>query len=213
LSGKRSQAVKRLSGFRKGHRVPESANNATNNFVANIGSEDLKKHLDTVHSALRDELGYKRRDLVDRHSGGSGTIQTPDFEYNVSLSVDSEDPSMVVWTHEVSRISNQDVVLSEGFESALGEHLDTLEYELATTFDLDDFIDRVEEDDPDGVHLDYARGASECELRLDGFDGVLRLTPGSIVVTGLKRPSPKALVGAFVEASKLLAAKAPLALC
>lgn len=212
LSGRRSQAVKRLSGFRKGHRVPESANNATNNFVASIGGADLKTHLDTVYGVLRDELGYKRRDLVDRHSGGSGTIQTPDFEYNVRLFVDPEDPSMVVWVHEVSRISNQEVVLSEGFESALGEHLDTLEYELATTFDLDDFIDRIEEDEPDGVHLDYARGSSECELRLDGFDGVLRLTPGSIVVTGLKRPTPKALVEAFAEAGKLLAVKAPLAL-
>ncbi len=208
LRGERSQDVTRLSGFKKRfHHVPDSASAAANNFVASIADADLQAHLDAIHAALRQELGYKRRDLVDKKSGGGGTIQTPDFEYAINISVDPEDPSMVIWRHEVSRITTQDVIKSKGFENALGKYLDTIEYEFTTTFEVEEFIDRVEDDEPDGVDIHYERGSSECEVHIEGFDGFLRLTPGSIIVTGLKRPTPKALVESLFSASKLLVAK------
>jgi len=214
LKGQSTQDIRRLSGFNKRyHHVPTAATSATDSFVANIAKDDLKEHLDRTYEALKAALGYKRSELQPGGPDeGSATIQTPHFRYEVRVCVDPDDPSCALWRHEISQISDQNVVLSDEFERALGKHVDTVEYELATAFDVEEFIDHVEEAQPDGVTIRYPPDASECSVTIDGFDGTLVLTAGSIILTGLRKPTPRALVKGLHSGTGLLVQRKALML-
>jgi Caspase domain len=77
--------IKSLQGFEKNHTVPKYVNNTTRNFAESISEDDLAEEINKVFDKLRKSLKYKRRDMkiLDQETG-CRTIQTPDFNYNVS---------------------------------------------------------------------------------------------------------------------------------
>ena len=190
--------------------MPDAVNWRTEELVARIAAEDLKTHLDEVYQGLREQLGYKRRDL----STSASTIITPDFEYSVSVSLDREDPESSLWEHQVRSISNRSIVESEGFEIVLGSYLDSFEQEFAVPFDVQQFIDLMEERSlPSGWDIDYDADATECTVTSDTFPGTLVVTADGVRITNVPESSPRALIeGLFSAHSQLVAVHRTLAL-
>ena len=57
-------------------------------YVNRIAAADIKADLDRTFDMVRDEFGYKRKDLdVSAERDGMGFIRTPEFEYTISLEV------------------------------------------------------------------------------------------------------------------------------
>ncbi|MBX9584464.1 MAG: hypothetical protein K2X87_29535, partial [Gemmataceae bacterium] len=70
--------VKDLAGFRKTHTLPERANDWARKYVNRIAQPDIKADLDNVFDAVREQFGYKRKDLdVSAERDGLGFIRTP----------------------------------------------------------------------------------------------------------------------------------------
>jgi len=90
--------VKELAGFRKTHSLPERANEWARKYVNRIAQPDIKADLDNTFDAVREQFGYKRKDLdVSAERDGLGFIRTPDFEYTVTVEVNPDDPTEVIW--------------------------------------------------------------------------------------------------------------------
>ncbi len=191
--------VKSLSGFRKFHRVPDRVNASSQKFVADLAAEDVKADVDEKYAAVRESLGYKRRDVEASCDRGSGFVRTPDFEYSISLEQAPDDPTSVVWRREVGGIQSPEVVLGRAFASVFGDLFDALVFEFVKPFDLEAWVDRVEEELPEGVKVRCASDCSSCDVTVAGFAGVIRLRSDRVEIHGGKAPSSKALVEAFLE--------------
>ena len=78
--------VKDLAGYRKTHTLPERANEWARKYVNRVAAGDIKTDLDNVFDMIREQFGYKRKDLdVSAERDGFGFIRTPEFEYTVSV--------------------------------------------------------------------------------------------------------------------------------
>ena len=107
--------MKDLAGYRKSHTLPDRANDWARKYVNRIAAADIKADLDNMFDMVREQFGYKRKDLdVSAERDGLGFIRTPDFEYTVSLEVNPDEPTEVIWRREIGRLSGPEFVRSEG---------------------------------------------------------------------------------------------------
>jgi hypothetical protein len=197
--------VKSLTGYRKFHRVPDRVNAGARKFVAELAAEDVKADVDAVYAAVREQMQYKRRDVEGSADRGTGIVRTPDFEYSVSVDLADDDPSNVVWRREVSGIRNPEVVLGKPFGTVFGEVFDTLVFEFTRPFDLEAWVDHIEDEMPAGVKLRTASDCSSCDVTVQGFTGVIRLFRDRVEIHGRKTPSSRGLVEAFLHFQDLFA--------
>lgn len=203
LRGSKAEKITRLSGFRKGHRVPDNVSSATERFVASISAKDLDDHLDSIYRGLKNTMGYKKSEIVNSPSG----FTTEHFQYSVSIDLDPEDTSLVRWNHCIEKMTDKDVIFSDEFAGVFKPFIDTVEFEFPTEFDVSAFIDRIEDLDSDKITVYEERGVDACEVHIDGFDGMLVVTPESVRVTGISDATPRELLEGMRSAQKLLIAK------
>jgi hypothetical protein len=184
LRAETSARVKSLSGFRKFHHVPDRVSPSAQKFVADIAAEDLKADVDAVYAAVREQLRYKRRDVEAAAERGGGFVRTPDFDYQVSVALAGDDPTSVVWRREVVNIRSPEVVVGAGFQAVFGGSFDMLVFDFAGPFDIGSWVDRVEEEAPEGVQVRCASDCSSCEVTAAGFPGLIRLLPDRVEIQG-----------------------------
>ena len=200
LRGETRQRVKSLGGYRKFHRLPDRINEGSRRFVGELAAPDIQADVDQFYASIRELLGYKRRDVEGSADRGSGFVRTPDFEYSVSVDLAEDDPTVAVIRREVGGIQNPEVVLSGPFGQVFGDQFDTLVFEFLRPFDLEAWIDRIEEQMPEGVKLRCAPDASSVEVTLPGVMGLVRLLRDRVEVqaAGPRGPSSRGLVDAFL---------------
>lgn len=181
----RGGQVKNLAGFRKSHTLPERANDWARKFVNRIAAADIKADLDNTFDLVREQFGYKRKDLdVSAERDGFGFIRTPDFEYTVGVTVNPDEPTDVIWRREVGRLADPAFVRSVGFTAVFGTLFDKLVFEFAQPVDVAEFVDRIEDTPPEGVKVAVASDGKNAEIQLAGFAGRITVTPGTVVIEG-----------------------------
>jgi hypothetical protein len=177
--------VKDLAGYRKTHSLPDRANEWARKYVNRVAAADIKADLDTVFDMIREQFGYKRKDLdVSAERDGLGFIRTPEFEYTVSLTVNPDEPTEVIWRREVSRLSGPDFVRSQGFQAVFGSMFDRLVFEFDVPVNVAEFVDQIEESPPEGVKIGLASDANAAEITLAGFAGKVTVKPDAVTIHG-----------------------------
>jgi hypothetical protein len=190
--------VKELAGFQKSFKVPEAATPSAQKWTYRMAADDLRAEVEETFNALREHLGFKRKDLESTvGSDGFGFIRTPSFDFSVSVSLDPDDPSGVIWRREVSQVSDPDVLRAGGFRHVFGGALDTLQFDFEKPIDVEDLVDRIEDDPPPGVKVRVASDASACDVTVQGFAGRIRVGRASLRVEGRPGLSPDSLVEQF----------------
>jgi hypothetical protein len=202
--------VRSLAGFRKFHRLPERVNASSRKFVSDLAHDDVKQDVDEIYAALREALAYKRRDVEGSADRSSGFVRTPDFEYAVSVDLADDDPTTIVWRREVASIRSPDVILSKPFQQVFGGIFDTLVFEFTRPFDLEAWVDCIEEQLPEGVKLRTSSDCSSCDVHVRGFAGVIRLFRDRVEIQGTKTPGSKGLVEAFLHFQDLFSGRRDL---
>jgi hypothetical protein len=210
LRNETTMKVKSLAGYRKFHRLPDRVNAGSRKFVSDIAAGDVKTDVDSTYASVREQLGYKRRDVEGSADRGTGFVRTPDFEYSVSVDLADDDPTTVIWRREVAGIRNPEVVLGKPFQQVFGEVFDTLVFEFTRPFDLEAWVDHIEDAMPAGVKLRTASDCSRCDVSVAGFTGVIRLYRDRVEIQGRKTPSSKGLVEAFLHFQDLFAGRRDL---
>jgi len=197
-------SLKSLSGWKKHYRIPSYHNNTADDFAANCAADELKEDLDTVYDALKKAFGFTRRDLVaPEPEGGSGGIITPYFDYSVTVSLNPDDLSEVIWTRSVDTIKDPAQVACDAFAQVFNGVFDTLEFSLPTMIKIDDFIDAVEAAKIPELEITHDRGSTTCTLEMEGFVGKITLTASSLSISHSHAQSPKQLIASFNTLRKL----------
>ncbi len=177
--------MKDLSGYRKTQCLPDRANEWARKYVARIAAADIKADVDSVFDRIREQFGYKRKDLdVSVERDGFGYIRSPDFEYTVSLRVNPEEPSEAYWRREVGRLSGPEFIRSEGFQAVFGTVFDRLVFEFSQPVDVAEFVDLIEEAPPEGIKVSVASDAQSAEITLRGFLGKIHLDAEGVTIQG-----------------------------
>jgi hypothetical protein len=212
LSGYDVKMVRYLSGFNsRFHFVPSEVTPRTENFVATIAEQNLQGEADEVYQSIRKGLGYTRRDLKPTSNLGSRSIITPDFDFELTVRLNPDDPSRVIWRRVISNIRNPQILFEASFDAVFSECFDTLEFHSTSPIDVEALIDRIEMLDDEAITLDYPSDASSAEIRIAGMRDSIRVDPFSIVFHAdfVKRPSE--LLQRFSEMRTALAAYTPVA--
>lgn len=194
----RTGKVKDLAGFRKSHSLPDRANDWARKFVNRVAAADIKADLDCMFEMIRDQFGYKRKDLdVCGERDGCGFIRTPDFEYSISVRVNPEEPTEVIWRRELGRLSGPEFVQSSGFQAVYGTLFDQLVFEFRQPVNVAEFVDRLEEAPVEGMKVQVASDANAAAITLTGFHGKVHLTPDSLTIEG-RAGNPASLLKQFL---------------
>lgn len=190
--------LKDLSGFRKNHTVPACANDQARKFAQRIGFSDLKADLDQMYERIREQFGYKRKEMeAICEATGYGTIRTPDFEYTVLLELDQSNPAQVIWRREVGQLSSVELVRQRGFHQVFGTVLDRLVLEFREPLDVAAYVDRWEMEAPPGTKVRVNSEATQAEITLSGLAGRIWVTADSVTIFG--RPGdPTTLLEQFL---------------
>lgn len=199
LRNETTSKIKSLAGYRKFHRLPDRVNASSRKFVSDLAADDIRQDVDSTYAAVRESLGYKRRDVEGSADRGTGFVRTPDFEYSISVDLAEDDPTTVVWRREVAGIQKPEVVLGPEFQQVFGQTFDTLVFEFARPFDLEAWVDRVEDDLPEGVKLRTSSDCSSCDVQVRGKGCLVRLFRDRIEILGQKGPGSKGLVEGFLS--------------
>lgn len=196
--GESRDRVKNLTGFQKSFKVPEAATPSARKWTYRMAADDLLAQVEETYNALREHLGFKRKDLESTvGSDGLGFIRTPTFDFTVSVSLDPDDPTSVVWRREVSQVTDPDVLRADGFRHVFGNALDTLQFDFERPIDVEALVDRIEDDPPPGVKVRVASDASACDVTVQGFAGRIHVERASLRVEGPPGLSPDSLVEQF----------------
>lgn len=206
LVRERIESVKKLSGFRKGARIPDVVNAATQKMAAQWALEELQADLDKVHAELRDAFKFKRLDLqVDGPIDGSGTIITPGFSYSYGVRLNPRDPSEVIWRREVVDLADADQAASKPFAAVFEEAFDTVSLAPSEPLDVAALIDRIEALEDPRVSLDYDRETTWCKITIRGISGEIKVTKSTFDLVQSKPTNPKKLLEAFFAIQQMLA--------
>lgn len=196
--------VKRLSGFQKTHRVPDRVNDTTEAFVARIAVDDVDEDVNTIHQALRSAFGFTRKELDTQTSAGRGSIITPYFDYEVTVSLNPGDPSEVIWERQVVNIREPDKIVSDAFEEVFSGIFDTLEFTSGKVISVENVIDQIEALKDDAISVEYDASMAWCTVTLQGIDARIRMTSSAVSIIRRSGKSPKLLIDSFFEVQKRL---------
>ena len=70
--------------------------------------------------------------------------------------------------------------------------------------DIKKFIDRFEDESPDGLSIDYPMNCSYCQVSIDKFHGVISIESTNITIRYNNCKTPKELVTGLQEVQRLL---------
>jgi hypothetical protein len=196
--GETRDRVKNLAGFQKGFKLPDAATPSAQKWTYRLAADDLRVRLEDIYNALREHLGFKRKDLETTLStDGLGFIRSPSFDFTMSVSLDPDDPTNVIWRREVSQVTDPDVLRSEGFRKVFGGKLEMLQFDFEKQIDVAELVDRIEDDPPPGVKVRVASDGSTCDVTVQGFVGRIHVERASLRVEGPPGLTPDSLVEQF----------------
>lgn len=196
----RSELIKQLPGFQKHFRVPTSANASDQKFIAQLTEPLLDNDLQDTFSTLRKSFGLKRKEIsVDGPFEGSGMVETPFFKYEIRAEIDEETPSRVTFTRSVFDITEFARVIAGPFDEVFGQRFSTLIVDVENQLDLEAIVDAIEDEEPEGVSVDYDKDLTWCEIQLLESTATIIVEPNAISVQSVRETTPKQLLERFTE--------------
>jgi hypothetical protein len=196
--GEKRGRFKDLYGFQKSFKLPDAATPSSQKWTYRLAADDLKAAIEETYNALREHLAFKRKDLESTvGSEGEGFIRTRLFDFFISVSLDPDDPTGVIWRREVSQVSDPAVLRTDGFRKVFGNVLDTLQFDFEHPVDVEELVDRIEDEPPPGVKVRVTSDGSACDVTVQGFAGRIHVERASLRVEGRSGLTPDSLVEQF----------------
>lgn len=183
LIGSQHGKIRRLSGFRKGHRIPEDHFDAVQEFVRKIGAEEVRQQAEQLHAGLRSTFAYKRKQLEYVCELGVAAIKTPDFEVNIVVDQAAEDPAAFTLSTQVNAFQNAEILEAPGFASLFDPFCNRCVLEFDSALGLEEKIDAIEANDKLADFLDYEPDGSSFTLTLPNPSLRIVATPHSLTLS------------------------------
>lgn len=170
ISGSAQGRIRRLQGFRRGHQVPDLQYEAAQDFVRKVGAEDVKLLADRLYNDIREAFGYKRREFDYNCHEGLADIRTPDFSAQIRIDQCDDDPKSYRLTTELTELHNEAVARDPALHACFNNHCDVLCIHFPTGINVEEKIDRIEDNESLAPFLSYEPDGSRFELKLPDLD-------------------------------------------
>tara|TARA_B100000614_G_scaffold145966_1_gene129732 strand:- start:92 stop:814 length:723 start_codon:yes stop_codon:yes gene_type:complete len=167
--------IRKLGGYQKHHHVPDSQNDAAQNFVRKVGQADVKAAADQLYGDIRSLFGYKRREFDYSCEDGFAWIKTPDFDLQIRVDQCSEDPKNYILTTEIVALHTDAIAADERFHACFTHHCDQLVVDFAMPVQVEDKIDAIEDIPELADALTYDPDGSAFELKLPQLDLLIQV--------------------------------------
>jgi hypothetical protein len=191
----RSEPVGKLTGFEKHHKIPTSVNPGVLVWVEQLTMGELNRDLQEVVDLLRVNFGFKRRQLdIHGPEDRRGVIETPFFNYEISVDLDREDPAWVVWRREINHIRDVHQVFGEAFLNCFAKAAWRLEIAWNREINLTDLIDRIEDLESPQFRVDYGKDLTWCRVSRSGTNSKLLISNGTFEISRDATVSPCELI-------------------
>jgi hypothetical protein len=202
---KNTTGLRRLSGWKKGSRIPDRYSDVTGQFATSLAGNELRDDLDHIYGRLKDAFGFRRRDLdASEPMDGTGTINTPYFNYSITVALNPDDLGEVIWTRSVDAIKNAAEIRSSAFASVFDGVFDTLEFSLPTAVNIEDFIDSIEAAKTPHLKIAYDRACTYCAIQLQSGTGTVTVKPRSLSIVHNRPKKTLQLIDSFDTVCKLV---------
>ncbi|MDB6021534.1 MAG: hypothetical protein JWQ04_1391 [Pedosphaera sp.] len=191
--GEANGHVRVLQGFNKRyHKVPDNNSGATKAFIRKIGNDDVNSQAEAIHAALKAAFKYKFKDVIFGCNDGAATIKTPDFDVNITIQQDQDNPADYVIVTGVSAIRRPAVLTEDEFSSVFSRYCDTIIIELTKPINVGDKIGQIEEDSDLADNLKYSADGESFTLTLPAEAVQFEVTAYQIAISllgggGLKK--------------------------
>lgn len=202
--GANSESVKRLSGWKKGFRLPDSASLSSTSFIQSLGAGDLQARFNSFHERIRKNLNYKRSAITCGESAGTFSCITPDFTFSISLGLDKEEPARYVESLILSEIRNPAVVASPGFGAVFNSEFDEVVLAYSQPFDIGRIIDAIEAMGNPKVGVEYPPDARECTVVFASMNIRLKFSGKTLVYAFASKAQVQKIMDAIRNAPRIL---------
>jgi len=167
IQGLRAGRIRRLSGFSKqlGHKEPDVLGDRESAFVAQVGHAEVMEETERILGRIRQEFGYRRKEVSTTQSEGAVSVMTPDFELRVWVAQDGEDAGAYQRWIEVASLKQIAFFSDPRFLAVFGDYCNRMVVELEDAMDMEALIDRIEEQEGLARQLDYPSDLSWCRLK------------------------------------------------
>jgi Caspase domain len=182
--------IKNLPGFKKNsHNVPTYEGSVSNKFVQNIGDWLIENEINTITNSLIEKIKYKRNEIRPSHDLGSGSIETNDFDYSITISQAEGEPSQAVLIRRMEFIENYKLFENPHFDSIFDSHFDNIVFDIFNEISIPVLVDKIEElDETSGITVSYdALNLSNCFIKIQGLEYTIEVSPSNLCIsTGYK---------------------------
>jgi Caspase domain len=203
LTGRKGGTLRSLSGFKKGQFIPEGRTGRADAFVKGIGKAEVREQAIAIRDALKEEFGYKLKDLQFADGDGVVTLKTPAFDVDVAIEIDADDASAYAITTKVSVFRDPAMVGDERFGGIFSPSCDTVILESAQPIAIAALISQIEEEAALARHLDYPPEGDAFTLAFP--QERLRLEADARRIT-IRREGPGGLAAQLESIQRMLAA-------
>ena len=194
--------VKNLPGFIKGyHKVPNYIGSTPNSFIQDKGASIIEDEISNLCKELKEKLKYKRTEIRPSTDKGGGSIETPDFDYSITISQSENEPADYIIIRKLENFKNSEIVTDSLFNKIFTSFFDNLVFDLSKRIDITDLIDKIEAlEDSSPITVKYnPTDLSKCNIKIKGLDYSINVTTVSISITTDYQTTPERLITAFKE--------------
>lgn len=205
LVSQKSQGVRSLSGFMKGFKEPDRVSSSSAAFIAKISGDEITSDVNSVFAELKKAFKLKRADSKIANEGdGTATINTPFFDYSISVALDPADTSQVVFRRSVDAIKQPERIFSDAFALVFENVFDTVEVDTPAKVDLTALIDRIEELEEERIRVQYDPEVTYCTLQIEGVAGAITVTSHTFSIVHSRPAGPKTLLQSLFAIQQVL---------
>lgn len=183
LVGRKEGPVEKLPGFSKeaGHRIPEGLTPASEAFMQKVGHPLVKAEGEALFQRIRQEFGWKRREMTYQEGAGLARLQTPAFQVDLWIEGQAGNPAVYLLQCEVE-ISEEAILEQEAsFSGVFSPLCDQVHIRSSRDIPVVDLIDRLEEEERWAKCLDYPADARWFTLTLGKPPVILRVEKGCLI--------------------------------
>jgi len=193
--------VNTLPGFIKSkHHVPDHYDNYTDNWIKSIGKPLIEETIDSILSKAKVEFKYKlsQKPEVDI-ADGYGQINALDFDFQMDLSLHTDDPSKCLVKENICNIKIREGFTIENIDNSFGDEYSTLLFHLKKSINVTEVIQKIEDLPPEsGITVDYhPRDLSTCNISTASQDFSFELTSNLIIFNYEQNVVPSKLINEF----------------
>ena len=211
LLGATGGYVRELSGFKKGfHREPDSVDRYTESFVAELAGDDVDVEANALYQQIKNNFGYKRREIALKMDGASAAIATKDFDLSVTYFQSSVDPSAYMIEYRINNVRDAHVLNDDGLQQILNRHFNEIRFSIKGEIDLEELIDEIESEEIENVSIEYPADCSRLKITLAGAYWSLHLTEAGVSIISHSLGTPNNMLTCYGESQTLASNSATL---